>query len=241
MLNEEKSPTNRGKIKLTTILGWLAVVIFIVIYGVELLPHQEGPPVTVRWISETFGRSGLIILNIIIVLAFLALLPYRRPTKHIWKSRGTFAAFVIALMTEMFGWPLVIFLLSPLVNIPEIGEAFEEGFKIFGLKPALVGTAISFLGLAVIVTGWTQIHRGTGLVKTGIYRFMRHPQYTGILLFTLGWLVHWPSIVTLVLWPLLIVMYVWLAKQEEKQALEDFGDEYISYAKQTKRFIPFII
>ncbi|MCL5027403.1 MAG: isoprenylcysteine carboxylmethyltransferase family protein [Bacteroidetes bacterium] len=247
MLNEVNSPQANcsagmnGKIKITTILGWLAVIIFVVIYGVELLPHQEGPPVTVRWISETFGRSGLIVLNILIVLAFLALLPYRRPTKHIWKSRGTFAAFVLALMTEMFGWPLVIFLLSPLVNIPEIGEVFEEGFKIFGLKPALVGTAISFLGLAVIVIGWTQIHRGTGLVKTGIYRFMRHPQYTGILLFTLGWLVHWPSIVTLALWPLLIIMYVWLAKQEEKQAIDEYGDDYIAYAKQTKRFIPYVI
>ncbi|MFA5804554.1 MAG: isoprenylcysteine carboxylmethyltransferase family protein [Melioribacteraceae bacterium] len=230
------------KDKIISVLGWLAIVLFVIIYGIELLPHQEeGIPITVYWIKETFGQMGLIVLNILIVLGFLALLPFRRPTKHIWKSRGTFAAFVIALMTEMFGWPLVIFLLSPLVNIPEIGEAFEEGFKIFGQKPALVGTAISFLGLAIIAIGWVQIHRAKGLVTTRIYRFMRHPQYTGILLFTFGWLVHWPSIVTLALWPILIVMYTWLAKQEEKQALEEFGEDYIKYAKRTKRFIPFLI
>ena len=58
---------------------------------------------------------------------------------------------------------------------------------------------------------------------------------------TFGWLVHWPSIVTLVLWPIMIVMYAWLAKQEEKQALEEFGEDYIEYAKRTKRFIPFVI
>ena len=150
---------------------------------------------------------GLIVLNILIVLGFLTLLPFRRPTKHIWKSRGTFAAFIIALMTEMFGFPLFIFLLSPLVNVPEVGEIFEEGYKIFGLKPALVGTAISFLGLAIIAIGWVQIHRAKGLVTTRIYRYMRHPQYTGIILFTFGWLVHWPSIVTLVLWPIMIVMF----------------------------------
>ncbi|MFA5833931.1 MAG: isoprenylcysteine carboxylmethyltransferase family protein [Bacteroidota bacterium] len=229
------------KDKIISVLGWLAIVLFVVIYVVELLPHQEGPPVTIVWIYETFGQAGLIILNILIVLGFFALLPFRRPTKHLWKSRGTFVAFVIALMTEMFGWPLVIFLLSPLVNIPEIGEAFEEGFKIFGQKPALVGTAISFIGLAIIAFGWVQIHRAKGLVSTGIYRYMRHPQYTGILLFTFGWLVHWPSIVTLVLWPILILMYVWLAKQEEKQALEEFGNEYVMYANRTKRFIPFLI
>ncbi len=230
------------KVKIISVLGWLAIVLFVAIYGIELLPHQEeGMPITVRWISETFGQKGLIILNILIVLAFLALLPYRRPTKHIWKSHGTFAAFVIALMTEMFGWPLIIFLLSPLVNIPEIGEVFEEGFKIFGLKPSLVGTAISFLGLVLIVIGWKQIHGTKGLVATGIYRFMRHPQYTGILLFTLGWLIHWPSVITLILWPVLIGMYVWLAKQEEKQAIEEFGADYVEYAKRTKRFIPFVV
>ncbi|OIO22174.1 MAG: hypothetical protein AUJ54_03895 [Ignavibacteria bacterium CG1_02_37_35] len=193
------------------------------------------------WIRENFGQTGLIIINILIVLGFFALLPFRRPTKHIWKSRGTFAAFVIALMTEMFGFPLFIFLLSPFVNVPEVGEIFEESFKIFGQKPALVGTAISFLGLAIIAIGWMRIHRAKGLVTTGIYRYIRHPQYTGIILFTFGWLVHWPSIVTLVLWPILIVMYTWLAKQEEKQALEEFGEDYIVYAKRTKRFIPFVI
>ena len=229
------------KTKLATVIGLAAIIIFVVIYSVELLPHQEGPPATIRWISENFGQTGLIILNILIVLGFFALLPFSRPTKHIWKSRGTFAAFIIALMTEMFGWPLVIFLLSPLVNIPEIGETFEENFKIFGLKPALVGTAISFLGLAIIAIGWAQIHRAKGLVAKGIYRYMRHPQYTGIFLFTFGWLVHWPSIVTLALWPILIIMYTWLTKQEEKQALEEFGEDYIVYAKRTKRFIPFVI
>ena len=229
------------KDKIISVLGWLAIVLFVIIYGIELLPHQEGPPVTISWIRENFGQTGLIILNILIVLGFLALLPFRRPTKHIWKSRGTFAAFVIALMTEMFGFPLFIFLLSPLVNVPEVGEIFEEGFKIFGQKPALVGTAISFIGLAIIAIGWSQIHRAKGMVIKGIYRYMRHPQYTGILLFTFGWLVHWPSIVMLVLWPILIVMYAWLAKQEEKQALEEYGEDYIVYAKRTKRFIPFVI
>ncbi|MBU0561288.1 MAG: isoprenylcysteine carboxylmethyltransferase family protein [Bacteroidetes bacterium] len=97
------------------------------------------------------------------------------------------------------------------------------------------------MGVAIIAIGWVQIHRAKGLVTTKIYRYMRHPQYTGILLFTFGWLVHWPSIVTLALWPILIVMYTWLAKQEEKQALVEFGEDYIKYAKRTKRFIPFVV
>ncbi len=222
---------------LPTLLGWLGVALFVAIYAVELLPHH-GRPFTIKWIHDHLGRGGLIALNILIVLAFLALLPYRRPTKGVWKGKGTFVAFVIALMTEMFGWPLLLFLVSPLFDVPNIAHPF---FDAVGHWPARAGTALSFLGLALVAGGWHQIHRAQGLVTTGLYRFMRHPQYTGLLLFTLGWILHWPSVVTLALWPILVTAYVWLAKQEEKQARDEFGEEWDEYARRTKRFVPGVV
>ncbi|MFQ5633485.1 MAG: methyltransferase family protein [bacterium] len=226
--------------KALTILGWIAIVLFVGIYIVELLPHS-GPPVTIQWIRKTFGPFGqpvLIILNIVIVLAFLALLPFRRPTKNIWKSHGAFFAFVIALMTEMFGWPLVIFVLSPLFDVPQIARGF---FSAVGHWPATAGTIVSLSGIVLIAFGWKQIHAAKGLVTSGIYKYMRHPQYTGIFLFTLGWIMHWPSIITLILWPILIAAYVWLAKFEERMALEEFGEAYTEYAANTKRFVPMVV
>ena len=220
-----------------TALGWIAVALFAVIYGIELLPHH-GPPVTVQWMRDQFGQGGLIALNIIIVLAFLTLLPYRRPTRAIWKSQGTFIAFAIALMTEMFGWPLLLYLLSPLVDVPTIAP---DWFGTVGHWPATIGTAVSFIGLALIALGWRQIHRASGLVSTGLYAYMRHPQYTGLLLFTFGWILHWPSVITLILWPILVAAYVWLARHEERQAVEEFGSSYVEYAEKTKRFIPFFV
>ncbi len=219
-----------------TIWGWIAIGFFVLMYGVELLPHH-GPPVTIRWIRDVLGQPGLILFNILIVLAFLLLLPFRRPTKAIWKSQGAFIAFVIALMTEMFGWPLLIFLISPLMDIPVIAP---EYFRAVGHWPATVGTGVSMMGVALIAIGWKQIHGAAGLVTTGLYRYIRHPQYTGMFLFTLGWILHWPSIMTLILWPILIGAYVWLARQEEKQAVAEFGEQYLMYAKRTKRFVPFI-
>ena len=220
-----------------TLLGWFAIALFVVIYAVELLPHH-GRPVTLAWIDQHLGKGGLIALNILIVVAFLALLPYRRPTKGTWKSKGAFIAFVIALMTEMFGWPLILFLLSPLVDVPRIAPAY---FDAVGHWPARMGTALSLIGLALIAIGWQQIHRAEGLVTSGIYRFMRHPQYTGILLFTLGWILHWPSVITLILWPILAAAYVWLALFEERQAQEEFREAYRAYAQRTRRFIPTIV
>lgn len=220
-----------------TVLGWLAIALFVVIYGVELMPHQGRPP-TIVWMSNTLGRGGLIAVNILIVAAFLALLPYRRPTKGVWRSKGTFLAFVIALMTEMFGWPLVLFLLAPLVELPRIAPGY---FDAVGHWPSTAGTFVSLIGLLLVALGWHKIHRARGLVDDGVYRWVRHPQYTGLLLFTLGWILHWPSIITLALWPILIAAYVWLAKQEEKQAKEEFGEAWRQYAKKTKRFVPGLV
>ena len=79
------------------------------------------------------------------------------------------------------------------------------------------------------------------LVRGGPYRWMRHPQYTGIFLFTLGWILHWPSVVTLALWPVMIGAYVWLARYEERQAAREFGAEWEDYAGRTKRFVPGVV
>jgi protein-S-isoprenylcysteine O-methyltransferase Ste14 len=223
--------------RLWTALGWLGIALFVAIYAAEFLP-RDGPPVTIRWLRENLGTGGLIAVNIAMVLAFLALLPFRRPTKSTWKSHGAFVAFVIALMTEMFGWPLVIFLLSPLVDVPSIARPVHQHF---GHTLAYAGTFVSMAGIALIAGGWIQIHRASHLVTTGLYRFIRHPQYLGIFLFTFGWILHWPSVITLILWPILIGAYAWLARHEEKQALGEFGELYRQYMDHTKRFIPGVI
>jgi protein-S-isoprenylcysteine O-methyltransferase Ste14 len=228
---------NHRRSNIAAILGWVAIFLFAVIYAVELLPHH-GRPSTLRWIEESFGQGGLIVLNIVIVVAFLALLPYRRETKGTWKSKGTFIAFVIALMTEMFGWPLLLFLISPLVEVPSLARGW---FDAVGHWPARAGTFVSFFGIVLIAAGWQQIHGAKALVTTGIYRWMRHPQYTGIFLFTLGWILHWPSVVTLLLWPLLVAAYVWLALSEEREARLEFGDAWDAYAMKTRRFIPGVV
>lgn len=217
--------------------GFLAVILFVAIYGIEMFSHH-GPPVTVRWIEAHFGKSGLIVINLLIVIAFLIFLPYRRSTEGTWRSQGAFIAFTIALMTEMFGWPLLIFLLSPLIEIPSLRE---WAHRTLGHAGPVIGTWLSMIGLALIVLGWRQIHQATELVMSGIYRFIRHPQYTGIFLFTLGWLLHWPTITTLLLWPVLMAAYVWLALQEERAMAEKYGDAYLNYAKQTPRFFPRLI
>ncbi len=76
------------------------------------------------------------------------------------------------------------------------------------------------------------------MAQTGLYRYIRHPQYTGFFLFLLGSIINWPTIPTLVTLPVLWWVYLRLAKAEERDAIDKFGDQYRRYMSETGRFVP---
>jgi protein-S-isoprenylcysteine O-methyltransferase Ste14 len=78
-------------------------------------------------------------------------------------------------------------------------------------------------------------------VKTGVYRYIRHPQYTGFMLLTVGMILEWATLPTLIMWPFIAWLYYRLAKREEMDMIKEFGEEYVMYMNKTKRFIPFVI
>lgn len=112
-----------------------------------------------------------------------------------------------------------------------------------------LGILISLTGATLVVSGWNQIHKnywskdeGQGnLVITGIYRYIRHPQYTGFFMITLGMILEWATLPLLILYSLLLVLYYRLAKKEEMDIEKEFGNEYLEYKMKTKMFIPYII
>jgi len=92
----------------------------------------------------------------------------------------------------------------------------------------------------MIQQGWTLIHTAGGkrLVTEGIYARMRHPQYSGMFLITLGFLLQWPSFLTLIMWPILMFAYYRLAMKEEKDVERQFGKAYLDYKKKVPAFLP---
>ena len=72
----------------------------------------------------------------------------------------------------------------------------------------------------------------------GVYARMRHPQYTGLFLITIGMLVQWPTLITALTWPLLILVYYRLARREEREVEAQFGDAYRRYKTEVPMFIP---
>jgi len=203
--------------------------------------------------TQAYGLWLLVLLNsaIFIIFAFSFVKPR---SKRDWRSFGAFSAFIIALFVEMYGFPLTIFLLSGWLQTRAPGldllshDAGHLWSTIFGIGGNahfnwlhILSNVLLVAGFWVLASAWPVLHRAqqSGQLATrGIYARMRHPQYAGFIVIMFGFLVQWPTILTLAMFPILVVMYVRLAIREERQAEHEFGQQWRDYAAQTPRFLP---
>ncbi len=195
-----------------------------------------------------YGRWGLV--AIIVVIVSWILYRYVAPKNwREWAGAGLVQAFIIALYAEMYGFPLTIYLLTgflgidiPLNAMPGHLWATLLGYgRIGGMIEMLLGGAFILFGLLLLIGGWREVYfasRERRMAGGELYALMRHPQYVGIMLAVFGQIVHWPTIVTVALFPVIVFVYVRLARKEEKQMLDRFGQAYQDYSKQVPMFLP---
>lgn len=170
----------------------------------------------------------------------LFLLPLRFRRKADWRSSGIYAAFLISLFIEMYGLPLTVYLSSAFISMPSSNQvpAFLFGFAGFNVNLwMLVGLVITGIGCLIVALGWYTVYNADSLAKKGIYSYSRHPQYLGIILIAVGWFIGWPTPLTGLLLPVVIYEYYRLAREEEEEALDEFGQSYHDYIDKTPRFI----
>lgn len=203
--------------------------------------------------APAFGLWGLVIINSLVFVIF-AFSFFRPSTRRDWRSFGAFSAFLVALFAEMYGFPLTIYLLSGWLQsrYPETdflshdaGHLLETllGWKAnphFGPFHILSNVLI-VVGFILLANAWKVLYhaqRRHALATTGPYAYVRHPQYAAFVVIMFGFLLQWPTILTVAMFPVLAWMYLRLARSEEREAAAGFGEEYRRYAARVPGFLP---
>jgi len=203
--------------------------------------------------ASGYSLWSLVIINSAIFIIF-AYSFFKPRTTRDWRSFGAFSAFLVALFTEMYGFPLTIYLLSGWLQSRfldvdwfshDAGHLLE---MMFGWKTNphfgpfhLLSFAFIGGGFILISVAWKELYeaqKARGLATSGLYSYIRHPQYVGFILVMFGFLLQWPTILTLAMFPVLVAMYVHLAHQEEREARVEFGEGYERYAARTPGWFP---
>lgn len=202
---------------------------------------------------QAYGLWSLVIINslVFIIFAFSFSPPQ---SKRDWRSFSAFSAFIVALFTEMYGFPLTIYLFSgwltthlPGINIfsHDAGHLLEElvgwrGNPHFG-PFHIASNILIFAGFIILAQAWRVLYdaqRRHRLATTGLYSRIRHPQYVGFVMIMFGFLLQWPTIITVLMFPILVLMYLKLSYIEERDSERVFGQAWRDYAAQTPRFFP---
>ncbi len=203
-----------------------------------------------------YGLWSLVIINSLVFIIFA--FSFAKPqNKRDWRSFGAFSAFLVALFTEMYGYPLTIYLLSGWLStrFPGIDWLSHDAGHlleiIFGWEanphfgPFHIASSILIgAGFWLLASAWQRLYtaqRAHSLATAGPYAHIRHPQYAGFILIMFGFLLQWPTLLTLVMFPILVFMYIRLAQREEREAHAEFGDAYTSYKTITPAFFPKLI
>jgi len=202
--------------------------------------------------DAAYGLWPLVILNTALFVLF-AVSFFRPSTERDWRVMGGFSAFMVALFTEMYGVPLTVYLLGswlgsrfPLLQDTHAGGHIWNDLIGWNGDPHLSPFHLASYvliggGFWLVAAAWPVLHeaaRGDHLATTGPYGWVRHPQYDGLLLVMVGFLLQWPTIPTLLMFPVLVAVYTRLARAEEREVAARFGSTWHEYAARTPGFVP---
>lgn len=170
--------------------------------------------------------------------------------KSLARAAGFLAYFFVALEMLFMVTPFALYYYSayaPLLSAPSSlqAAAWLPAFFLPHLSTEIVpsiGGLIFLFGLVGFLLGALQVYyakfRGRGVVKSGLYRRVRHPQYLSLAVAGLGLLIVWPRFMLLVIYVHMLWFYYLLARSEEERMQSGYGDAYLDRMRNTSMFIP---
>lgn len=188
-------------------------------------------PIYAKWITGV----GWIALSIIRIVPEM-----RAATAHVAKTESGLMDRALFMLGKISPTPPLIWFFSSALS-----------FADYSLHPValIAGTLLVASGCWFLYRTHADLGRNFSylleiqenhqLVTTGIYRRIRHPLYSSVLLFAIGHALVVPNYIagpSLAL--ALVPLVAWRMGPEERMMTEEFGDEYTEYCRHTKRLIP---
>ncbi|MBN1786428.1 MAG: DUF1295 domain-containing protein [Candidatus Methanofastidiosa archaeon] len=238
--DDERGPKRRPNLALR--MGLVIFIASMFLFPGQVYSHFYGHFTGLIGTRMITGQWEVVILNVLFFVTFLVPLSYRK--KASWGKHGLVAAFFVSLFIEMYGIPFTVLFVSNVVHPSPLVEMHNAlvvnflGVSFAFTLPMLYGTLMMAVGTAIIVIGWITLYKKGKegeLVTTGIYSVSRHPQYLGFLLVIVGWMIGWPTVITLIFGAILVVMYVRVCLKEEEELLGEH--DYAAYRER----VPFLI
>lgn len=231
------------------LIAFAAIAFWVLLFVVQVsMPPMEGSVPFEDWYGD--WRNVLFVSGVFV--AFVLGFVWPRGGAE-WRNAGLYSAFLISLFVEMFGIPLTIYVVAPLLHLDALDFGMNESHLwaylldrgqlvplAWGVHLVMtISMALVAMGLALLAIGWVQVFGARDkLMTSGIYRFVRHPQYLGLILVVLALNIQWPTIPTLLMAPVLIVMYVRQARREDRDLEGRFGGAFARYASRVPAFVP---
>jgi len=181
-----------------------------------------------RWLKGLIARGGIIVFFIMAFEVMIMISP--------------FAFFFYSVFNPIFHW---------LDAYPMTQWLTHFFLPHMILPPTLPLKIIRILGSVLFVAGCTtfiicalQVYLGKifkwGIASRGMYRFVRHPQYTSLGIWGAGMAILWPRFIVLVTLSIMLILYYFLAKDEERRMVAQYGNSYRQYMRATGMFFPSI-
>jgi protein-S-isoprenylcysteine O-methyltransferase Ste14 len=176
--------------------------------------------------KKTFLRSAIVLYFIIAFEVLIMISPFA----------GFFYSIFNPVLLKVAAYPstrwLSAFFLPHMVLPP---GWFLQAVRVKGSVLFVMGLVLFFIcaGQIYVAKFWKK-----GAVLSGLYAYIRHPQYLALGLAGLGLAILWPRFMTVALWLAMTVAYYLLAKDEERRMLAAHGDTYLPYMNRTGMFLP---